>query len=296
MKLSQQISISIFSLASAALLTSAWLPDLAAIDKYDSALAPTFTSGPPSSRSGAPGESNCTSCHAGSVMDGSTENIFDVRSQGMSVTSYLPGETYTVHLSMNSQPARKGFQATVLNGSNNFVGNFAAVSANGVQTQSGMGRTYVAHNTTGTGSGISEWMWEWTAPASDEGPVTFYVATNKANNNGGSGGDEIFTSSHNLGATVGLDEAPNTLREFELGYAPETHKAFVTFNSQISGASSVNVVDMNGRSVHTAFLGATNQGENKFQVNLPAELSNGQYVLHFFVNNRASSGLINVVR
>lgn len=295
MKLSQQLSISVFALASTALLMSAYTPDYVQVDKYDAALAPSFTGGAPASRTGAPGESNCTSCHAGSVLDGSNENVLDLKFQGNSVTNYMPGETYTVHLSMASAPNKKGFQATVLNGGNNFVGQFSAMSSNGVQTLSGMGRSYAGHTSNGTGAGTTEWVWDWVAPTSDEGMVTFYVATNKANGSG-SGGDQIYTSSHAFGAMVNLEEIKPILDEFEVGYAPQSNKAFIILNSQIAGASSINVTDMNGKSVHTAFLGATKIGSNKFQVSLPEHLSNGQYIMNFFVNNRSASGLFNIAR
>ena len=34
----------------------------------------------------------------------------------------------------------------------------------------------------------------WTAPATDVGPVTFYVAANAANNNGNNQGDQIYNT------------------------------------------------------------------------------------------------------
>jgi hypothetical protein len=47
-------------------------------------------------------------------------------------------------------------------------------------------------------SGTITWNFQWTAPAAGTGPVTFYVASNAANNNGSTSGDEIYTDSYTL--------------------------------------------------------------------------------------------------
>ena len=71
-----------------------------------------------SGKTGAPLEQNCTQCHNGSVQNGDSENVLTIVNGSLQpVTSYIPGESYTVSLEMGSDPTKKGFNATVLDGS-----------------------------------------------------------------------------------------------------------------------------------------------------------------------------------
>ena len=89
--------------------------------------APLNANGPSGGQSGAPGEQNCTSCHSGATQNGSAENLLILTNDiGMGMTQYTPGATYTVNLSMASNPSKKGFQVTALNGANAMAGNFIA--------------------------------------------------------------------------------------------------------------------------------------------------------------------------
>jgi hypothetical protein len=54
------------------------------------------------------------------------------------------------------------------------------------------------HNFLGTFQGQASgasWTFNWVAPSTDVGLVTFYAAGNEANNNGNESGDQIYTTS-----------------------------------------------------------------------------------------------------
>jgi hypothetical protein len=56
-------------------------------------------------------------------------------------------------------------------------------------------RQYIEQTTPGSFQGQlngASWTFQWTAPAQDVGVVTFYVAGNQANDDGGSSGDNIY--------------------------------------------------------------------------------------------------------
>ena len=59
------------------------------------------------------------------------------------VTAYLPGQTYTVMLTMNSAPTKKGFQSTALTGANDMAGDFTGGS--NTQINSANARKYANH-------------------------------------------------------------------------------------------------------------------------------------------------------
>ena len=151
----------------------------------------SFSSGPPAGFSGAPDENNCAACHSGSAPNGQF-TILDAPA------TYNPGQTYplrVVHTNTDTTRTRWGFEMTSLAGGN-AAGTFANPTAN-TQTISGNGRFYVEHTSAGTYAGQSggaQWTVNWTAPSTNIGPVNLYAAGNQANNDGGTGGDQIYTT------------------------------------------------------------------------------------------------------
>lgn len=249
-----------------------------------------YASGAPAGRTGAPGEANCTSCHFGTVQSGATENIVVISQNGNPVTGYTVGETYDVSISTASMVAKRGFQMTVLNGSNQMAGSFTTINS-GVSVITGAaGKKYV--NQTGAGTNTANfpaWTFQWTAPASDVGPVTFYLATNKTNSNGNDSGDQIFTSQHPLGSTASVGELEKTVKEFKAGFSAGNRTLYLQYASAIVGESSANIVDMTGKSILTTQLLATQIGLNKQSIRIPDYVRPGMYVVHFFVDNKAMS-------
>lgn len=162
------------------------------------AVAHAFSSGPPLAHTGAPGEQTCIECHGS----------FSINSGGGSVAitglpdSYTPGTKYSLTVTVSQNGRRRwGFQTTALADDGSFVGSFT--STNGAFTQirnqsvSGKVRTYINHTSSGTQNGTqntASFRFDWTAPATAVGQVTFYVCGNAANGDGSSGGDNIYTT------------------------------------------------------------------------------------------------------
>lgn len=245
---------------------------------------------------GAPGEGNCTNCHSGTTLAGTTENVLTVIDPMTltTVTTYIPSKTYSVALTMSSIPSKKGFQATALDPSNAMAGTFAAGTNTSI---SGTLKKYANHTSTSNTNTTTAWLWSWTAPATDVGNVKFYVATNKANDNNNQTGDQIYLSQHTLtpaGAGIGDDE--NTAANFKVGYSSDNNTLNFNYNSLVSGETSINIVDLNGRSVFASNLGNAVVGKNVESFKLPAEFKNGMYIANFFVNNNAMSAKFMVQR
>jgi hypothetical protein len=259
--------------------------------------APTNANGPSGGQSGAPGEQNCTSCHNGATQDGSAENLLILNNDlGMGTTQYTPGATYTVNLSMASNPAKKGFQVTALNGANAMAGNFVAGANTQLKTAtiSGGQRKYATHKNTSNTSATQTWNWTWQAPATEQGAVTFYVATNKANNNSNDNGDVIYLSQHvffNDDASVDEVTVDNN---FSAGYAPDKGEIVISFSTLSIAPTSFNLVDLQGQSVWTKKLENSNVGENKQLVSVPKHLPNGIYVVHFFLGNKSYAAPVSI--
>ena len=207
-----------------------------------------FSAGGQSGLTGAPGEANCTQCHSGTTQDGTSENSFALLDGTTPVTSYTPGTTYTATLQQTSSPSKSGFSSTTLDGTDAMAGNLIGAGIGGTQNFSSGGRDYVSHTAvSATTSG--QFAWSWIAPATDVGPVTFYIASNIADDDGSTAGDVIYLSdTRSWSSTAGIEENSNDAK-FVAGYNAATNKLVLDFDYLAIGEMHLNLVDMNGRSV-----------------------------------------------
>jgi len=116
--------------------------------------------------------------------------------------TYVPGQTYSItvtHQNADLTRLRWGFELTVLdNASDEKAGELQSINGlTQILNNAGPGsaRQYIEHTAAGTFVGQqngASWTFNWTAPATDVGPVTFYAAGNQANNDGNTSGDYIY--------------------------------------------------------------------------------------------------------
>ena len=158
--------------------------------------AAAFSSGPQAGYARAPGEEPdaCAECHLPSGNPGTGQ---------ISITApatYVPGQTYQITVThTNADPTRQrcGFQLTALDPSDEKACELQNTSALTQTITGGPGgnRQYVEHSSSGTffgQQGGASWTFNWTAPSTDVGVVTFYAAGNHANGDGNSSGDHIY--------------------------------------------------------------------------------------------------------
>jgi aldose sugar dehydrogenase len=155
-----------------------------------------FSAGPPAGYTGAPAEEPeaCAECHV--PPDAGTGHILINAPQ-----KYVPGQTYQItvtHTNADTSRQRWGFELTALDTADEKVGELQSIDGTTqVLNNAGPGsaRQYIEHTAAGTfigQQGGASWTFNWTAPATDAGPVTFYTAGNQANNDGNTSGDYIY--------------------------------------------------------------------------------------------------------
>lgn len=157
--------------------------------------AHAFSGGPDPGRTGAPSELTCATgeCH------GSRRAVDPERFSLSLPAAYVPGQTYTIvvrHHSSDATRLRWGFQITALTATAERAGAWQGQDANTqIVEEPRLLRQYAQHTLAGSFAGQSggaNWTINWTAPASNVGPVTFYAAGNQADNNNGNSGDLIL--------------------------------------------------------------------------------------------------------
>jgi len=144
--------------------------------------------GAPTGRTGAPGESTCTSCHSQNSGTGQVNII--------APANYTPGQTYQIQVQNTTTDMSRrnwGFEIIALAGAN-MAGSFANTTTNTRIRTSGT-KSYVTQTTAGTfpnTTGGSTWTFNWTAPATNVGNVTFYAAGLHGDNDGSEDGDQTY--------------------------------------------------------------------------------------------------------
>lgn len=248
--------------------------------------APVNSGGAGAGKTGAPGEPNCTACHAGTAQSGINENVLTVISGTTPVTQYTPGQQYTVSLSMSSNAVKKGFQATALTSADVMAGSFTALT--GTLINNGNSRQYANH-TSSSNTSATPWTWTWTAPASGTGDVTFYVATNKTNSNGTTSGDAIYLSQHIISeaSSAGIENIVFN-NNVIIGMDNESNKITIAYDLIQMAKMAVNIVDINGKSVYNKNAINGQIGNNYFDVST-SDLKSGMYIVNFFIDKKPFS-------
>jgi len=236
----------------------------------------SFSSGPGGSGqqvSGAPGEGTCTNCHASNALNSGAGSISVAVDGGIS--NYVPGNTYTINVTGTGSTASKyGFQLVSLKTSDDTnAGTFTA--STGTQVVTLNSNNYIEHSTPST---TGSWQVQWQAPSSNVGDIKFYVSGNSAETPGGTGGDNIYTSS------FVVSESPVSVTKYEasseLSLFPNPSVGSTTLSFSLSKSTSVSIIvtDLSGKQVlqlndNTLF----NSGVNKVNINT-ATLSSGVYL------------------
>jgi hypothetical protein len=239
--------------------------------------------GSPGGKTGAPGDQTCTQCHSGTVQSGTGfQTVVLTNDMGQMVTNYIPGESYTVTVGMLTLNAKNGFEIVALTPTNVQAGSVSVINATTTKTVTFGGKTRITQKSTGTS--LNNWSFEWTAPTTNVGDVTFYLATNVSNSNNNDSGDAIRTSQHVIGSSAGIQE--NTAKvAINLGYAKTSNSLTIDLTSKLNGEAAINLVDLSGKSVQFEQLGNVATGNNVLQVKLNNQLPKGVYIAHINVNN-----------
>ena len=240
--------------------------------------------GSPGGKTGAPGDGTCTDCHSTAVTGASADNSLTIATGVTPVTNYTPGQTCNVAVVLNNSTGGvgHGFECLPLNSSNALAGSVTASAAGGTENVTSGGKQRVTH----TNSGQTSWGFTWTAPATNVGTVTFYLATID-----GFGG-KIRLSQHTIGSTAGVKEEAKL--SGSVAFNPYSNSVVMNLNSMFADDLTVNIVDMNGKSVQFEKVGKASEGENSFTLRLNDNIKAGTYVAHIAVGNNFMTKQIQV--
>lgn len=202
-------------------------------------------------RTGSPiANGTCSACHLGGSFSATSSAVI-TNSAGATVTSYIPGQTYTVTYTVTGTGASGyAMQAAFLNSSNNNAGDFLASTTSNTQltTINGSGVEYLEHRGT-QATGVFSATWK--APAAGTGTVTLYGIGLAVNGNGGTSGDQASPTIQ-VALTEDNNTSVNNIEEevalFEI-YPMPNRGNFMVKNNAKENAMTLEVINMIGKVV-----------------------------------------------
>ena len=196
----------------------------------------------------AGGNLDCNDCH----MDGASSQFSQVRpgmiTSDIPVDGYVAGNTYTITATViQSGHTMFGFEISPQNPSGTLLGTLIASA----ETQLVGSSKYITHKGSSiSGTGSKTWTFQWTAPATGLGPVTFYGAFNVCDNDGSDAGDSVYTSTYQVAENgVGISQIFNPENDFTV-YPLFSDGQFTIENKNFQGKTfGVSIYNVNGQIV-----------------------------------------------
>lgn len=202
---------------------------------------------------GSPSEKTCNqaACHDSYAVNAPGGSV-KIAAPTLTNWSYVPGQTYAISVTISKTGAKLfglGFEA--LTSANANAGTLTA--GTGTKTLStpigGVSRMSITHTGTGnTGTDSHVFTFNWKAPATDIGKITFYCAANAANGTGSEAGDYIYTTSQVVGSpsTAGIAEQMEFSKEINIFPNPATDHLQIVNTTHPSDIMTVSIIDMKG--------------------------------------------------
>lgn len=247
---------------------------------------------------GSQGELKCDDCHNTYGNSNSGTGTIYVTST-MSNWQYVPGQTYTVNVIVK-QSGRPlfgvGFEALTSTNANagSLVITNPAKTQIKTKTVSGVTRNNVVHQLNGGMHADSAiFTFNWVAPTTNIGNVTFYFAGISANNNGSENNDYVYNSSKVVtpASASGILEQNKSISEFK-SYINNEGRIAIEFQSTSADQPRINLYDMKGRMISSQLIESHSIGEVKSSISIPAELKSGNYIVSILSHSNKLSSKI----
>lgn len=244
------------------------------------------SAGAPIGSTGAPGEATCAKvgCHEGSDINSGTGEL-NVSIEGNPV-EYEPGKTYTLEVTLAQDVIdRFGFQLLALKDDQQSAGTLIVEETERTQVLDGVnqfaGRSYITYKVKGTdpySPHLGKWRFQWKAPETNEGLVTFYLAGVAANNDGTDHGDQVYTKTALLKPILtGYAPLKQNMQRLAIYPNPSKGASQLIYELKNPEHTEVSLFDLKGNLVKTVWSGMQDTGRHSLDI--ATDLSKGVYIV-----------------
>lgn len=197
---------------------------------------------------GSPSESNCRACHSGMPLNDPSGSLV-ITAPTMTDWKYTPGQTYVINVTVTKPGATIfGFGFEALTSANIDAGTLTSPDKNTLIIKAPNKRTNVIHQTnTGKSNDTHTFTFNWTAPATSVGTVTFYTSGNATNGNGQASGDYVYTATQTVSNTVGIKNQEAANLSISLHPNPANEYIYINNTSITNENMRVTIIDITGR-------------------------------------------------
>lgn len=237
----------------------------------------------PAGHTGSPGDGGLTCAQSGCHTGGPAHTNQTVTLTGIPNSGYVGGQTYNMTITMTNGSSAFGFSLSPQTPQGALVG---TLTASGAGTGLNGGSKYLTQTYFGlVGSGGTKtYTFDWTAPSTGTGSVTFYGSFNFANGNGGTSGDVIVPQSFTFDEASSVGIAENELPALTVYPNPvvdEIHIAARDVDEEIL----VTMFDIQGRKV----IEEKHAGSADIKIDVRSKsLNTGVYFLRLEVGNTST--------
>lgn len=237
---------------------------------------------------GSPGEQSCNACHNTFALNSGPGDIRVV--SNIPGNEYTPGATYQISVIVK-QTGRSlfGFGLEALKSDNSNAGTLTVTDAVRTKkvTNAGNGRINMTHKLNGGATADSSvFTFDWTAPATNVGAITFYFAGVAADNSNSNANDYVYDDTYiiNSTSTVSVEEEElSALQILQL-----TNGVQVSMNLLTSGKLDLRLIGMDGKLIQERVYENLNAGNQ--QLIIPTNgISAGVYVIQATFNQKVFS-------
>lgn len=241
---------------------------------------------------GSPGEGTCAgaACHGSFALNSGPGSV--TISTNIPGNEYTPGTTYQISIKVKQiGQTLFGFGCEVLDGSDQPAGTFIVTDATRTQQLNATnGRPNMTHKLNGGLSNDSAvFTFDWSAPASNVGDITFYFTGNAANGNGNATGDYIYSGTYTITSTstVGVNEQNEQV--FALSaFSTGEEQLNVRYALKHAGIVQIALVSMDGKIIRQTSVMKQAAGEQNYLIPMH-DCMNGTYIVYVLADGKPYS-------
>jgi hypothetical protein len=204
---------------------------------------------------GSPDEDNCSSnCHVDYPLNSGGGSVL-ISSPTLEAKNwkYVPGQTYKIDITITKTGAKNfGFGFEALNSNNEDAGSIIVTDSLKTQLQKAFNdRTNIMHkNKVGIAANTFTYTFNWQAPTTDIGTVTFYAASNASNNDGTLQGDYIYTTTKEITSlTLNTSEKFSAIINAYLYPNPTVDYIYLVTPAQLPDKLNMYIYNLGGKLV-----------------------------------------------
>jgi len=194
-----------------------------------------------------PPNQTCAQCHSGGAPKDAVPNVDFTFNDGFTSVhidnfEYELNKTYVISYVPLTTSKRYGFQMSALTSTNANGGTFALTDAANTTLVS-TPTTYVSHH---NASSFHFWTFQWTAPSTNVGDITFYYVFNASDSSNTETGDTIYVGASTVHAATTGVKSVSGLNNISLYPNPVKDELNISFDTNETSNLELNLFSLQG--------------------------------------------------